>query len=105
LLHFPTENTGYKKVPGLLLYPQAPIFMLIHICYTIINDDASETITMNFLQHSYRIRSTVLNLSSLQGTLSMIDGEKGTKILHCLFLDEELGLKNGPSITRDDTRS
>jgi hypothetical protein len=35
----------------------------------------------------------VLNLSRLQCTVSMIDGERGTKIPHQLFLDEDLGTK------------
>jgi hypothetical protein len=35
----------------------------------------------------------VLNLSSLQGTLSTINGERGTEIPHQIFMDEELGLK------------
>jgi hypothetical protein len=36
----------------------------------------------------------VLNLPSLQITLSTKDGERGTKIPHQIFMDEELRLKN-----------
>jgi hypothetical protein len=43
----------------------------------------------------------VLNLSSLQSTFSKILAEKGTKNPHQIFLDEELGLKNDASRTRD----
>jgi hypothetical protein len=46
----------------------------------------------------------ILNLSSLQSTLSMIDGEMGTKTPHKIFLDKELGLKKDPSRTRDHIR-
>jgi hypothetical protein len=35
----------------------------------------------------------VVNLSSFQSTLSTIDGERGAKILHPIFMDEELQLK------------
>jgi hypothetical protein len=35
----------------------------------------------------------VMNLSSLQRTLSAIDRERGTKIPHQIFIDEELGAK------------
>jgi hypothetical protein len=34
--------------------------------------------------------------TGLQSTLSMIDGERGGKIIHQMFLDEELGLKKDP---------
>jgi hypothetical protein len=47
----------------------------------------------------------VLNLSSLQSQLSTIDGERGTKIPHPIFMGEEMGLKKGPSKTRDHTQS
>jgi hypothetical protein len=47
----------------------------------------------------------VPTLSLLQSMLSMIDGERGTKIPHQKFLDEELGLKKDPSRTRDHTRT
>jgi hypothetical protein len=45
----------------------------------------------------------VLNLSGLQRTPSTIDGERGTKIPHQRFLDEERGLKRDSSKTRDHT--
>jgi hypothetical protein len=60
---------------------------------------------MNFLKYNYGIRQMVLNLSSLQSTLSMIDGERGTQIPHQIFIDEELGLEKDPTKTRDHTRN
>jgi hypothetical protein len=47
----------------------------------------------------------VLNLSSLQSPLSMIDGKRGTMTPHQIFLDEKLGLKTNPSKIRDHIRS
>jgi hypothetical protein len=67
--------------------------MLVHICHTVNNDYVSETVIMNFLKYHYRLREMILNLSNLQSTLSSIDGERGTKIPHKIFPDEELRLK------------
>jgi hypothetical protein len=46
----------------------------------------------------------ILHLSSLQSTLSKIDEERGTKIHHQIFMEEELGLKKDSSRTRDQAR-
>jgi hypothetical protein len=79
--------------------------MPIHICYTINDGDVSETTIMNFLKYNYQIKSMVLNLSCLQKTLSTIEGERGTKIPHQIFLGEEMGFNKDPSRTRDHTWS
>jgi hypothetical protein len=47
----------------------------------------------------------VVNSASLQSTLSMMGGERGTKIPYQMFLDEELEIKKNPSRTRDHTRN
>jgi hypothetical protein len=78
--------------------------MPIHICRAINDDYVNETMIMNFLKYNDRIRQMVLSLSSLQSTLSTIDGERGTTIPHEIFLDEEPGFKKDPLTTRDHTR-
>jgi hypothetical protein len=88
-----------------MLSPHAPLFMLIYIFHTINGDYVSESMIMNFLKYNYETRYMVLNLSSLQSTLSTRDGERGTKIPHQIFLDEELGLKKDSSRTRDHTQN
>jgi hypothetical protein len=60
---------------------------------------------MNFLKYNSGIREMVLDLSSLQNTISMIDGERGTKIPHQIFPDEEPGFKKDPLKNHDYARS
>jgi hypothetical protein len=49
---------------------------------TLIHVKGRESAIKNFEEHNRRKREALLNLSSLQGTLSTIKGELGTKIRH-----------------------
>jgi hypothetical protein len=93
LLAFLTYVQGVNKSPVPMPSPCAPLFMLIRICYAINDDYGSGTMIMNFSKYNYRIRSMVLNLSSLSNAVSTIDGERGAQIPYQIFLDEELGIK------------
>jgi hypothetical protein len=48
----PTEFQGVKKVSGPMLSPHVLPSMLIHICHTMNDDYATETMITNFLKYN-----------------------------------------------------
>jgi hypothetical protein len=82
---------GVKKVPRPVLSLYLHRFITIPLHHTLTHFRELETLINGFHEPNRRRREALLNLPSLQRTLSTINGERGTKIRHSLFLDQRLG--------------
>jgi hypothetical protein len=67
--------------------------MKIPLRHTLNHPQGRETVTKLLQEHNRRRRESLVNVTSLQTTLSTTNGEGGTKIRHYIFLDERLERK------------